>query len=43
LQKSGEWAEVEVAAKRLQLFPRTEMHQLDHDTCPRCSGTLLAA
>jgi len=39
----GEWVEVEVAAKRLQLFLRSEMPQLDHDICPRCSGTLLAA
>jgi hypothetical protein len=39
----GEWVEVEEAAKRLELFRRTEMPTLDHGICPRCSGTLLAA
>ncbi len=39
----GEWVEVEVAAKRLELFRRSEMPALDHGICPDCSGTLLAA
>jgi hypothetical protein len=39
----GEWVEVEVAAKRLELFRRSEMPMLDHGICPECSGTLLAA
>ena len=39
----GEWVEVEEAAKRLQLFRRSELPTLDHGICPRCGGTLLAA
>lgn len=40
---SGEWIEVEEAARRLQLFRRAEMPILDHSICPRCSKQLLAA
>jgi hypothetical protein len=40
---SGEWVEVEEAARRLQLFRRTEMPVLDHDICPKCSRKLLSA
>jgi hypothetical protein len=39
----GEWVEVEEAAKRLELFRRSELPSLDHSICPRCSGILLAA
>lgn len=39
----GEWVEVEEAAKRLELFRRSEMPTLDHGICPECSGALLAA
>lgn len=39
----GEWVEVEEAAKRLELFRRSQMPTLDHGICPQCSGTLLAA
>jgi hypothetical protein len=39
----GEWVEVEEAAKRLELFRRSEMPTLDHGICPTCSGQLLAA
>ena len=39
----GEWAEVEEAAKRLELFRRRATPTLDHGICPQCSGTLLAA
>ena len=39
----GEWVEVEEAARRLELFRRSEMPTLDHGICPQCSGTLLAA
>jgi hypothetical protein len=39
----GEWVEVEEAAKRLELFRRSEMPTLDHGICPQCSGALLAA
>jgi hypothetical protein len=39
----GRWVEVEEAAKRLELFRRTELPELDHGICPECSGTLLAA
>jgi hypothetical protein len=39
----GEWVEVEEAAKKLELFRRSEMPTLDHGICPRCSGTLMAA
>jgi hypothetical protein len=39
----GEWVEVEEAARRLELFRRSEMPTLDHGICPQCSGQLLAA
>jgi hypothetical protein len=39
----GEWVEVEEAARRLELFRRSEMPTLDHGICPQCSGTLIAA
>jgi hypothetical protein len=39
----GEWVEVEVAARMLELFRRTEMPPLDHSVCPACAGTLQAA
>ncbi len=39
----GEWVEVEEAARRLELFRRSEMPALDHGICPECNGTLLAA
>jgi hypothetical protein len=39
----GEWVEVEEAAKRLELFRRSELPTLDHSVCPQCNGTLLAA
>ncbi|HEX5762477.1 MAG TPA: hypothetical protein VFY04_05080 [Solirubrobacterales bacterium] len=40
---SGEWMEVEEAAKRLQLFRRSEMPALEHTVCPRDKELLLAA
>ncbi|HWM63530.1 MAG TPA: hypothetical protein VNP96_06005 [Solirubrobacterales bacterium] len=40
---AGEWVEVEVAAKRLELFRRSEMPTIDHSICPRCSSILLTA
>jgi hypothetical protein len=39
----GEWVEVEEAAKRLELFRRSEMPTLEHGICPACDKTLLAA
>lgn len=39
----GEWVEVEEAAKKLELFRRSEMPTLDHGICPQCSGILLTA
>ena len=39
----GEWVEVEEAARRLELFRRSELPTLDHGICPECGGTLLAA
>jgi hypothetical protein len=39
----GEWVEVEEAAKRLELFRRSELPMLDHGICPDCNATLLAA
>jgi hypothetical protein len=39
----GQWVEVEEAAKRLELFRRSELPMLDHGICPECGGTLLAA
>jgi len=40
---SGEWVEVEEAARRLQLFRRPQMPALDHSICPHCSRQMLAA
>jgi len=40
---SGEWVEVEEAARRLQLFRRPQMPPLDHSICPQCSRQMLAA
>jgi len=40
---NGEWVEVEEAAKRLELFRRNEMPELDHGICPVCSKLLLSA
>lgn len=40
---SGEWVEVEDAARRLQLFRKPQMPVLDHSVCPRCSRQMLAA
>jgi hypothetical protein len=40
---AGEWVEVEEAAKRLELFRRSEIPTLDHGVCPQCSRQLLAA
>jgi hypothetical protein len=39
----GEWVEVEEAARRLQLFNRTELPALSHGICPDCNEMLLAA
>jgi hypothetical protein len=39
----GEWVEVEEAAKRLELFNRSELPALSHGICPDCSEMLLAA
>jgi hypothetical protein len=39
----GEWVEVEEAARRLRLFERAEMPQIEHDICPDCTELLLAA
>lgn len=39
----GEWVEVEEAAKRLELFRRSKLPELDHGICPQCSGQLIAA
>ena len=41
--KIGHDVEVEEAAKRLELFRRSELPTLDHGICPECGGTLLAA
>jgi hypothetical protein len=38
-----EWVEIEVAAKRLQLFARTELPAITHGICPECTELLLAA
>jgi hypothetical protein len=40
---SGEWIEVEEAARRLQLFRRNQMPVLDHGICPNCRQLLKAA
>jgi len=39
----GEWVEVEEAARRLQLFNRSDLPALNHDVCPQCNEMLLAA
>jgi len=39
----GEWVEVEEAAKRLELFRRSELPALDHTVCPRDNEKLRAA
>jgi hypothetical protein len=39
----GEWVEVEEAAKRLELFKRSQLPQISHGVCPDCEGMLLAA
>jgi hypothetical protein len=39
----GEWVEVEVAAKRLELFRRSPLPAIDHTICPRDSEKLLVA
>jgi hypothetical protein len=39
----GEWVEVEEAARRLQLFNRSELPALSHGVCPDCNEMLLAA
>lgn len=39
----GEWVEVEEAARRLELFNRSELPALSHGICPDCSEMLLAA
>jgi hypothetical protein len=39
----GEWLEVEEAARRLDLFRRSELPALSHGICPDCNQMLLAA
>jgi hypothetical protein len=39
----GEWVEVEEAARRLELFRRSEMPSIEHTICPRDHEKLLAA
>jgi hypothetical protein len=39
----GEWVEVEEAARRLELFNRSELPALNHGICPTCNEMLLAA
>jgi hypothetical protein len=39
----GEWVEVEEAARRLELFNRSELPALSHGICPDCNEMLLAA
>ena len=39
----NEWVEIEVAAKRLQLFARTELPLITHGICADCTELLLAA
>jgi hypothetical protein len=39
----GEWVEVEEAARRLELFNRSELPTLSHGVCPDCNEMLLAA
>jgi hypothetical protein len=38
-----EWVEVEEAARRLELFNRSELPALSHGVCPECNEMLLAA
>jgi hypothetical protein len=40
---NGDWVEGAEAAKRLQLFRRSEVPALDHGICPSCDKLLLAA
>ncbi|HXR30647.1 MAG TPA: hypothetical protein VN752_05865 [Solirubrobacterales bacterium] len=39
----GDWIEVEEAARRLQLFNRSELPAISHGICPPCNALLLAA
>lgn len=39
----GEWVEVEEAARRLELFNRSELPDVSHGICPDCNQLLLAA
>jgi hypothetical protein len=39
----GEWLEVEEAARRLELFRRSELPALNHGICPPCSKLLATA
>lgn len=39
----GEWVEVEVAARRLDLFNQPRLPALSHEVCPDCNALLLAA
>lgn len=39
----GEWVEVEEAARRLDLFERSELPAISHGICPDCNELLLAA
>jgi len=39
----GEWVEVEEAARRLELFNRSELPALSHGICPDCNAMLLVA
>jgi hypothetical protein len=39
----GEWMEVEEAARRLELFRRSDLPALDHRVCSGCSRLLLSA
>ena len=42
-EAEGEWVEVEEAARRLELFDRSELPALEHGICPECNDLLLAA
>jgi hypothetical protein len=42
-QVDGEWVEVEEAARRLQLFNRSQLPAISHGICPDCNAMLLAA
>jgi hypothetical protein len=39
----GEWVEVEEAARRLDLFNRSELPAISHDICPDCIELVAAA